>query len=345
LSANDPSLSVVVVTHNEAAAMPRTIPALLRELEERDELIVADNASTDGCPELVARLAPAARIVQTGANRGFPEAANRGAAAATRDLLVLVNPDCAVAEGWRDALVEPARRGLGFDAWQGLVTMDGGTRVNTSGGVVHFTGIAWAGGIGAPVESAGGEPREVAFASGACLAIPLARWRALGAMPGEYFLYFDDVDLSLRLRLEGGRVGLAPRARADHAYEFGKGARKWRMLERGRLATVIRTYPAPLLALVAPALVATEVATLAVAIGGGWGRQKLLAWRDTLVRLPRLARERRAIQARRTVSAREFARWLTPELDSPYLGRIGRSALVRACLRAYWRVVCALLPG
>ena len=59
----------------------------------------------------------------------------------------------------------------------------------------------------------------------------------------------------------------------------------------------------------------------------------------------RLLRERRQIQAGRQVPAREFARALTPDLESSYLGAAGRSRLLRAALRAYWSAVLALLPG
>jgi hypothetical protein len=80
-----------------------------------------------------------------------------------------------------------------------------------------------------------------------------------------------------------------------------------------------------------------------VAVSGGWGRDKLLAWGDTVRALPRLRGERRAIQGRRRVSAGEFARHMTPDLSSPYLGRASELGWLRALLRAYWRLVRAAL--
>jgi GT2 family glycosyltransferase len=209
--------------------------------------------------------------------------------------------------------------------------------VNTSGGVVHFTGIAWAG------HAAAGGPREVAFVSGACLAVPRRVWERAGGFSEPYFMYQEDVDLSLRLRLAGGRLGVEPAAVVDHDYAFAKGPAKWRLLERNRWATIVRCYPGGLLLAVAPALLATEIALLVVAAAGGWLPQKLAAAGDTLWALPRLVRERRAVQATRTVSAAQFASWLTPDLGSPFLGRAGRSALLRGALRAYWRLVLAAL--
>jgi N-acetylglucosaminyl-diphospho-decaprenol L-rhamnosyltransferase len=335
-------LSVVIVTHSSRDAVERTIPALLGELGDADELIVVDNASTDGTPERVRELAPGARVLETGANLGFAAGCNAGAEVASGELLLLLNPDAVPQPGFREAIARPVADRRDWAAWMGLVTEAGGTKLNTRGGVMHFTGIAWAGGAGQPLR---GEiqPGEVTFGSGACLAIPLELWREAGGFPPEFFLYHEDVDLSLRLRLAGGRIGIEPAARVDHDYEFAKGPAKWRYLERNRWAVILRTYPAALLALLAPALVATELAIWAVALAGGWGRQKLYAKLDLARWLPRLLRERRQIQASRRASAAEFARHLTPRLDSAYLGRAANSRVLAGLLGAYWSAVLALL--
>src|SRR5690606_6019201 len=102
--------------------------------------------------------------------------------------------------------------------------------------------------------------RAVGFASGACLALPRRAWEALGGFSPDFFMYHEDVDLSLRMRLIGGRVGVDPAARVHHDYAFAKGPAKWRALERNRWATIVRCYPGPLLAAVAPALLALELA-------------------------------------------------------------------------------------
>jgi GT2 family glycosyltransferase len=337
-----PTLSVVIVAWNSRKELVRTLPALLPELGESDELIVVDNASGDGTPEAVAALAPGARIVRMDRNVGFAGGCNAGAAAARGNLLVILNPDAAPLPGFGEAIRRPWIEDRGWAAWQALIADKGATRINSSGNPVHFTGIVWAGGHGRPIGEAP-PAGEVPALSGACLAIPRATWAEAGGFPERFFLYHEDVDLSLRLRLGGGALGLEPAAVVDHDYEFGARENKWRWLERNRWAFLIRVYPASLLVLVAPALLATELALIPVAIAGGWGRQKLAANVDVIRWLPRLLRERRQVQAGRAVSAARFADWLTPDLDSPFIGDVARSTPVRIALRAYWRAVRLLL--
>jgi hypothetical protein len=335
------SLTAVIVAHDSLAELRRTLPPLVSQLGEGDELIIVDNASADGLSHELGRLAPRATLITLPENVGFAAGANAGAAASSGDLLVLLNPDALVTPGWSDAIRTPCAGRLA--AWMGLVLLDGGTSINTSGGVLHFTGFGWAGQIGEPVTSAPAASHGVGFLSGACLAIPRMRWEELGGFPDHFFMYCEDVDLSLRLRLLGGELAVVPEARVEHAYEFAKGSRKWRMLERNRWATIIRTYPAPLLLLIAPALLTTEIVVWAVAARGGWGRMKALATFDLLRALPGLVRERRLIQAAARASPADFAAAMTGELSSPYFGAVGSHPAVRWALAAYWRLVLAVL--
>src|SRR3954451_10410016 len=127
-----PRLSVLVVAYQSAPALRALLPALERELRDGDELVVFDNASSDGSAELAARAG--ARVVRNADNRGFAAACDQAAAAGAGGPLLLLTPDSIPAPGFRDAIGRPW--GGGWDAWMGMV-LDGDV-VNTSGGVVHF---------------------------------------------------------------------------------------------------------------------------------------------------------------------------------------------------------------
>jgi GT2 family glycosyltransferase len=339
-----PTLSVLIISWNSREELSRTLPATIAELGEDDELIVVDNDSADGSADLVRALAPGARLHASSHNSGFAAACNEAAAMAGGELLVLLNPDAAPFPGWGAAIRLPWIEERGWSAWQALVADHGGERINSAGNPVHFTGIVWAGGHGRPIGEAP-PPGEVTYLSGACLAIPRSTWEAVGGFPERFFLYHEDVDLCLRLRLAGGVLGIEPTAVVDHEYEFGAREHKWRWLERNRWAFLIRVYPAPLLVLIAPALIATELALLPVSLAAGWGRQKLAAIAEVLEWLPALLRERREVQATRAVTTAQFASWLTPDLDSPFIPAFARSLPARLLLRGYWRLVRLILDA
>jgi N-acetylglucosaminyl-diphospho-decaprenol L-rhamnosyltransferase len=255
----------------------------------------------------------------------------------------LLNPDAVPAPGCLDALRACAAERPEWGAWQALVTMAGGELVNTAGNVVHYLGFGWAGQLGRSVATVDIRPHEVGFCSGAALVVRRDAWDDVGGFDERYFMYGEDLDLSLRLRLAGWGVGIAPAARVAHDYEFTKGDYKWFYLERNRWWTLVGDYPARLLALLAPGLLAFEVALLVAAWRGGWLRAKLRAQAAVLRALPAMLRRRRAVQATRRIAPRAFAAPLAASLDSPYLEGAARVPGVDAVQRLYWRAVRAVL--
>jgi N-acetylglucosaminyl-diphospho-decaprenol L-rhamnosyltransferase len=340
-----PTLAVVIVTYNSAAEVARTLVEVSKQLGQSDELVVVDNASADATREAVRKSAPSARILEQGRNLGFAAGCNIGVEQTTAELLLLLNPDAPPAPGCIEALRHTAVERPTWGAWQALVTMAGGTKINTAGNVTHFLGMGWAGRCGDPVVEAPIAPIEVDFASGAALVVRREAWKRVGGFDERYFMYGEDLDIALRLWSTGWAVGLEPNARVEHDYEFAKGDRKWFLLERNRWWTVISDYPGLLLVLLLPALLTAELALIIMAVREGWLCAKLRSQVAVLRDLPAILRRRRKVQASRTATAAEFARRLSSALDSPYLGGFAQLRAVAALQDAYWAAVRTLLGG
>ncbi|HEX8085581.1 MAG TPA: glycosyltransferase family 2 protein [Solirubrobacteraceae bacterium] len=337
------AVAVVVVAHDSAGELGGSLGALRDQLREGDEVVVVDSGSSDGSAEVARRVLPEARVVDAGGNVGFAAGCNRGVGATSAPLVLLLNPDCVAQPGFLDALRAAAADRPGWAAWQALVTLPGGDRVNTAGNVVHFLGFGWVGGLDRPVAEVPREPHEVPFASGAAMMVRREAWERAGGFDERYFMYGEDLDLSLRLRLAGHGIGVVPDARCEHEYSFTKGDYKWFYLERNRWWTILRTYPAAVIAVALPGLLAFEVALLAWSARDGWLRAKLRAQAAVARELPAILARRRAIQATRAESATAFASHLTASLDSPHLAGAAKLPGVVRLLRLYWRIALALL--
>jgi N-acetylglucosaminyl-diphospho-decaprenol L-rhamnosyltransferase len=334
------SLAVVVVTHHNADHLPTTLKLIREQLRPDDELIVVDNASSDSSADVARAAAPDATVIALDVNHGFGAGCRAAAAASSAPLLLFLNPDARLERGALDALRRPGTQEPSWGAWQALVLLPGGATVNTSGGVLHWLGLAWAGQCDAPVAAVASNAAPVGFASGAAMVVRRAAWDQVGGFEPAYFMYGEDVDLSVRLRLAGWDLRVVPEALVEHEYEFTKGDYKWFHLERNRIWTILAAYPAPLLVLLAPALAGFELALLVIAARDGWLRPKLRAQVAVLRTLPWALRRRRGVQALARADAAAFAAALTASLDSPYLR--APAPLVRM-QRAYWRAVLTVL--
>jgi N-acetylglucosaminyl-diphospho-decaprenol L-rhamnosyltransferase len=336
-------VAVVIVTHQSAAHVGETLTALAAQLDGGDELVIVDNGSLDGTTDVVRTVAPQARILEQGHNLGFAGGGNAGAGASAAPLLLFLNPDAVPAPGCIEHLRNMAAERPDWGAWQALVTMEGGRSINTSGGITHFLGMGWAGQCGEPVAAAPPAPVEVSFVSGAALMVRRDAWERTGGFDARYFMYGEDVDISLRLRLAGYGVGIVPAARVEHDYEFAKGESKWFRLERNRWWTVLSDYPASMLAVLAPALALSELGLLAVAWRGGWFRAKLRAQAAVARDLPAIRRRRESVQRLRAISTARFAQHLSANLASPYLRAVAEVAPMAVAQRTYWSVARRLL--
>ena len=329
----------IVVAYDSGAALTRCLDALRTD---GVEVVVVNNGGAG--PEIEdARRREGVDVVDAGENRGFGAGCNRGAAATDAEALVFLNPDTVAQPG---AVAALARRledpGVGV-AQPRLRLLAQPELLNSSGNVVHLSGLAWPGGYGEPADALT-ELREIPSASGAALAIRAELFRELGGFTEELFLYQEDLELCWRVRLRGLRIVLEPGADVLHDYVLERAdRRKEYYLERNRLVFVLTAYSARLLLLLAPVLVPVELGVALLALRQGWLREKARGWAWLAGNASWLAGRRRELQAGRRVSDRELARFLTPVLDPRMLALPAGVVALNDVVSAWWRGVRVLL--
>ena len=207
-------LSIVIPTYNTAAMTLRCCRAVLDTMPEASEVIVADDGSTDGTAELLAREAPGVRVVRLETNGGFAAAANHGVAAARGRVILLLNSDAIVQAGALRAIVsafDDARLGV---AGAQLLNEDGTPQ--WSGG--RTPTLAWmigvVSGAGRFVRPGKSGPRRIDWVSGAAMAFRREAWSPLSE---RYRFYCQDIDFCLSARRAGWDVRIVDGARVVHA--------------------------------------------------------------------------------------------------------------------------------
>jgi GT2 family glycosyltransferase len=332
----EPRVTAVVLAWKAEPWLRRGVEALLASEKVTVDVVLVDNGCTTDDVEVLERL-PGVSVVRPGANLGFAGGCNAGARAATGEYLALVNGDAVVEPTAVARLVEEAARPDVGIAGGSIRLADDPRLINSAGNPVHVLGLSWAGRLGEPEE--GGEPVDVAVASGACLLMRRALWAQLGGFDVEYFAYHEDTELSMRVWRRGLRVVYVPDAVAVHRYEFSRNDFKLYMIERNRLMFLSTLWGWRALLLLSPALVGLELGMVALAAKQGWLRAKLRSWWWVLGHTGHIRRRRRLLQAERTVPDRQWMGLLTDRLDATAIDLPAVVGPLNAVMRTYWRLV------
>jgi len=236
---NDPNpdpleLSIVVVTHNSRRHVRDCLESIQRTAGDIDrEVVVVDNASQDGTPDIIRNEFPKARLLANPENLGFARGSNQGIAQSRGRFILLLNPDTIVLPktlatllnemnqspetgllgcrllnadrsiqqsfGYEVSVWNEAVRKLFFNLWENH----------------RFAPVGWV------LRSLHSRKREVAWVKGACM---LSRRQALldaKMMDEQFFMYLEDADLCRRIRQLGWQVRYTPEAEVVH---FGGGS-------------------------------------------------------------------------------------------------------------------------
>ena len=215
--------SIVIPAYNQVF-YTRVCLASLEQQQVNAEVVVVDNGSTDETPEALAQWAQRGcgrQVVRYEENLGFARACNAGAEAATGEFTLFLNNDTFVLPGWLDNLIQP------FADPSIVVT---GSRLLYPNGHVQHAGVAFDNVgprhifVGLPGNSPVVlEQRDYQVVTGAALAIRASDFGRLGGFDCSYHNTYEDVDLCLRVRREGGRVVYVPTSVAYHFESMTEG--------------------------------------------------------------------------------------------------------------------------
>ncbi len=328
-----PQISILIINYNSGDRLPRVLRYIAAQHFQDFEVVVWDNASSDGSTQIDFPEGIEGRVIPHRENLGFAGGVMAAIPHCEGDWVAVLNPDAYPEPGWLAALWRGAER-YGPSTVLGCVQICEGAqdRLDGLGDAYHISGTAWRGGFGKPAAQYPITEDVEIFA--ACFAGALFHKETFldhGGLDTDFFCYHEDVDFGFRHRLFGGRSILIHDAVMLHEGSGVTGRYSDFTVFHGirnRQWTFIKNMPTPLLPVAVPAFVLFSVAFLIrsfmLGIGKSYSRGWWAAWRGQAA----YWQKRREIQSRRRISIWALARclsWspLAPLRRAPQLMKIG----------------------
>lgn len=312
------SVSVVLVSYNSRTWLERCMPSLYAQTTPPFEIILVDNASTDGSADWVSTNHPEVKLKRLDKLQSLASALNLGISFASGDYYLLLNPDVVLDPNAIANLLASAQRDRNCAAVAAKLRFIWAPKFLN--GLGNYVGaFSWG------ADSALGHLDLGQFdawdeAPSACFAtalIPAGAWKTVGAIDEGFPLYYEDTEWCYRARLFGFSIRAAPQAISYHAFsgrvptgeEIDLTNTKRRHVVYGRLRFVAKLLSSKYLLRFLFNYLIEDILRAGLAfISGRWRilPAYFYAWNDFRKSIPSLKKERREIQRRRRQSDAEL---------------------------------------
>lgn len=242
-----PTISVIVVNLNGRFLLEDCLGSLTSQdyPQDRVEIIVVDNGSTDDSVPFVRDTYPSVRIVEAGRNLGFASGSNLGTRCASGEYLAFINNDARADRRWLRVLADALDNESGAVCLASKILDQDGKTVDFVGTAMGLSGRAFQIDEGMPVTPGYyDEPCELFAPCGGAMMIRRDLFHEIGGFDEDYFAYYEDVDLGWRLWISGHQVLFVPQAIVYHKqHQTGSGfpvEQRYTLGEVNALRTLIK---------------------------------------------------------------------------------------------------------
>ncbi len=359
-----PLVTVSVVTYNSVREIAQCLRSVVACRYPNLEIVVVDNSSVDKTLEVVEKFRrsslppmPGHRSISTPIRRfsrqwvilrqrknlGYAAGHNLAVSRVRGEYVLLLNPDTTITSRSIEPLITVLLGDKRVAAVQPLVYLKREPRVlNLSGKVTHYLGFDW---LRDYRQTQPSSQKQLLSVSGSGVLVSKAAFIAAGGFDDNYFMYYEDSDLSWRWRLLGYRLLFVPESVFYHDYKFLPdenylpAQRKFFLAERNRLLTVAKNYQLRTLLLVFPVWLGFELALVVYSFLTGYGWSKLRSYLGFCLLLPAVAESRVRLGKLRRRSDHDVTTPFATRIDFVHFSHPVLHTIVNPLLDAYWQLI------
>lgn len=332
MSLPSPAISVIIVSWNNEKYLLTCLEHLSAQTFRDFEVLIVDNndsedAKSDNFVKVVSAFP--VRVERLGENLGFSIANNIGVRLARGKWIALLNADAFPEPDWLEQLMHGAETNSQFSFFTSRqIQANDPELLDGAGDAYHVSGLAWRLGYNQSVKEHGLQQKEVFSACAAAAMYRKDDFLKVDGFDEDYFSYFEDVDLSFRLRLIGGRCLYIPQAVVHHVGSASTGKASDFSFYHGHrnlVWTFFKDMPGLLFWMYLPLHMAMNIyLSFAFLLRENRNvvlKSKLAAFRS----LPAILRKRKQVQKMRIVGNRDIYRVMIKEIFAPHYASRART--------------------
>lgn len=342
-----PKVSCIIVTYNSATYIKACLEALTQCTYPNKEILLIDNNSKDGTLAIAKKFSSKITIHSLSTNKGYAGGHSYGISKAKSKYVFLLNPDTLVTPNFLEPLVNSLLENSQRAAAQPLVLLSQKPhKINLTGKVTHYLAFDWLRDYKANAHRASG---PIVSFSGSGILLDKTAYQEIGGFDQNYFMYYEDSDLSWRFRLQGYALWYCSESKIFHDYKFIPNeqyqafSQKVFWAERNRLYTFFKNYTLTTLLMLFPVFILMELALLVYFLSKGLIKVKLNSYFSLWQQRKTLLKTRKKIQHSRVINDREITREFKTTIDFVLFDHPVIKYLINPFLQLYWQLLWPLI--
>ena len=350
----DKKIAVVLVNYHDYAE--RFLKACRNSLRAQTynkndfQVYIVDNDSSEETFNYLKNEYPEAKILtrddgnySAANNLGFKEGIKDGA-----DYLVALNMDTEVEPDFLLELVKSLENNPEAGLAQAKILLYPKTeaerlspKINSLGNIIHYLGFGFTNSYGRPDFEIKGCPEIKGYASGCAFMVRGEVWERAGGLNEEFYMYHDDVELSLKVKLLGYKIILVPKAVVFHKYEFNRSVRMFYYMERNRYLTLFIFASRKYLTLIFLPLLFMDVAMFFYSLLSGRFKElfKVYAYFLKTKNIDKLIKSRQEVKAFSKLKFSDIAKNFQAKIEFQEISNPILKYIANPLMSAYWFLI------